>query len=124
MIYPALTYLEEIGYAAVEMEGTRKRYHLTEEGRANYEQNRETATRILSEMERIGAEMAQARQAVESGLVPEETGAVTEELEAARYEIRRAQHKHGPYTPEESRRIAAILRGAAAEIQRVLAKGE
>src|SRR5271156_3276593 len=33
MIYPALTYLEEIGYATVEAEGTRKLYQITESGR-------------------------------------------------------------------------------------------
>src|SRR5690242_15012317 len=37
MIYPALTYLEEIGFAFVEMEGNKKRYHLTEAGRNHYE---------------------------------------------------------------------------------------
>src|SRR6202020_1345913 len=34
MVYPALTYLEEIGHATVETEGTRKLYQLTDLGRA------------------------------------------------------------------------------------------
>jgi DNA-binding PadR family transcriptional regulator len=121
-IYPALTYLEEIGYASVVMEGTKKRYSLTEAGRNHYDQNREVAVRILSDMERIGAEMAQARQAVESGLVPDsnEYGATSEELEAARRELRRAQRKEGPYTAEEARRVAEILIRAAIEIHRLL----
>src|SRR3984885_3967400 len=34
MVYPALTYLEEIGYASVALEGTRKLYTITDEGRA------------------------------------------------------------------------------------------
>ena len=33
MVYPALTYLEEIGHATVETEGPRKLYHLTDLGR-------------------------------------------------------------------------------------------
>ena len=122
MIYPALTYLEEIGLASVEMEGTKKRYSLTEAGRDHYEQNREAATRILSEMERIGAQMAQARQAMENGLGSEEreSGTTGEELEAARRELRRAQHKDGAYTPEEARSVAEILNRAAGEIRRLL----
>jgi predicted O-methyltransferase YrrM/DNA-binding PadR family transcriptional regulator len=72
-IYPALTYLEEVGFASVEMEGTKKRYTLTEGGRSHYEQNRVAAGRILSDMERIGAQMAQARQTMESGLAPDES---------------------------------------------------
>ncbi len=34
MVYPALTYLEEIGHATVEADGTRKLYHITEAGKA------------------------------------------------------------------------------------------
>src|SRR5580658_4085677 len=53
MIYPALTYLEEIGFAAVETEGSRKRYTLTEAGQGHFDQNRAAAERILTDMERI-----------------------------------------------------------------------
>ena len=38
--YPALTYLEEIGYATVEADGARKLYHITETGTALLGQNR------------------------------------------------------------------------------------
>ncbi len=118
MIYPALTYLEELGYAAVEMEGTKKRYSLTEAGRNHFEQNREDATRILSEMERIGARIAQAQQAMESGQVQNSSNGVgSESLESARQELRRAQHKNEPYTAEEVKRVAEILSIAASEIR-------
>src|SRR5215468_10990528 len=33
MVYPALTYLEEIGFASVEAEGAKKLYQITPEGR-------------------------------------------------------------------------------------------
>lgn len=125
MIYPALTYLEEIGYASVEMEGNKKRYRLTDIGRNQYEQNRETATRILADMERIGAQMAQARQAVESGLISEESLLATSaELENARRELRKVQQKETPYTPEEARCVAEILIRAAADIRRLLAASQ
>jgi DNA-binding PadR family transcriptional regulator len=121
MIYPALTYLEEIGFASVETEGARKRYSLTEAGRAHYEQNREAAAQILSDMERIGAQMAQAQEAVESGLVLEEGeyGTTSEEIRAARRELRRALREQAPYTAEEARRVAEILQRAAAKIRRL-----
>lgn len=126
MIYPALTYLEEIGFACVETEGNKKRYSLTEAGRGHYEQNRDVSTRILSDMERIGAEMAQIRQGMESGLVPEESesGTTSEELEAARREMKSALREKEPYTAEEARHIAEILQRAAAEIRRLLAASE
>jgi len=126
MIYPALTYLDEIGYASVETVGSKKRYSLTETGRGHYEQNSEVATRILTDMERIGAQMAQARQAMESGTLPEqgEYGATSEELDAARMGVRGAQRRREPYTAEESQRVAEILNRAAAEIRTVLGTSE
>ncbi len=38
MVYPALTYLEEIGHATVETEGARKLYHITEAGKEHLEE--------------------------------------------------------------------------------------
>src|SRR3979490_1288195 len=40
MVYPALTYLEEIEHATVEVDGARKRYHITEAGKKHLESNR------------------------------------------------------------------------------------
>src|SRR6202142_3333657 len=40
MVYPALTYLEEIGYATVVAEGARKLYHITADGQAQLDENR------------------------------------------------------------------------------------
>ena len=121
MIYPALTYLEELGFAAVEMEGTKKSYSLTEAGKNHYEQNRANATRILSEMERIGAQTAQLRHVMESDQVPEgSNGVAIESLEAARHELRHAQYKKEPYSAEEVRRVAEILNLAAKEIRTLL----
>src|SRR6201999_486038 len=39
MVYPALTYLEEIGHASVTAEGTRKLYSATEAGRKHLADN-------------------------------------------------------------------------------------
>src|SRR5712672_2261909 len=43
MVYPALTYLEEIGHATVEVEGSRKLYHITDAGKEHLDDNRRTA---------------------------------------------------------------------------------
>ncbi|HZI82915.1 MAG TPA: PadR family transcriptional regulator, partial [Casimicrobiaceae bacterium] len=37
MVYPALTYLEELGYASVEAEGAKKLYRISKEGREHLE---------------------------------------------------------------------------------------
>src|SRR5882762_8613684 len=63
MIYPALTYLEEGGYATVEPEGTKKLYRISEQGRGYLDQNRATVEALLSQLARIGRRMDDVRSA-------------------------------------------------------------
>nr|WP_321986347.1 PadR family transcriptional regulator [uncultured Lichenicoccus sp.] len=114
MIYPALTYLEEIGHAAVAQDGNRKLYSLTDAGRAHLEANRDQATLILETLARIGGRMSQVREAF-AGLDDADPRAA-DELHQARHAIKHAlMHKRG-CSPEEARRIAGILTRATAEI--------
>ena len=113
MIYPALTYLEEVGLASVQAEGAKKLYQLTDEGNAHLEQNREAAEAILADLERIGSQMVEARKAFAESADDEES---TEELQAARRGLRRAQKEKAPYSPDEAQRITGILERAAADI--------
>ena len=62
MIYPALTYLEEIGHATVEPEGAKKLYRITDEGRRHLQQNRTIVDAILAELARIGGKMEHIRR--------------------------------------------------------------
>ncbi len=114
MIYPALTYLEDVGHASVQVEGNRKLYQMTRAGKAHLRQNQADAERMLADLERIGAQMANARQAFEAGA---DDGDVPEELEAARQGLRRAVREREPFTPDEAKRIAAILQQAATQIR-------
>jgi len=113
MVYPALTYLEEIGYASVEVEGAKKRYQLTKNGQAYLQENKETAEDTLAELERIGARMAEARRAFE------EDEGFSEELTSARRSLRRAMRAQMPCTADNAKRIAAILEKAAAQISKL-----
>jgi len=113
MVYPALTYLEEIGFASVEVEGAKKRYHLTKEGKQHLQENQEAAEDILTELERIGARMAVARRAFE------EDEEFSEELSTARRALRRAMRGQLPCTAEKAKHIAAIIEKAAAQISKL-----
>jgi len=64
VIYPALSYLEEVDYAAVEMDGTKKRYSLTDAGRGHLAQNRAAVDAMLQQLRRAGERMAHVREAV------------------------------------------------------------
>ncbi len=117
MIYPALTYLEEAGYATVEPEGAKKRYHISPEGRAYLEQNRTTADGLLSQLERIGQRMGDVRRAFAGDEAPDDgEDGDSSDLRQARRELRRALRERRHLSVEESRRIADILRRATADI--------
>jgi DNA-binding PadR family transcriptional regulator len=114
VIYPALTYLHDVGYASVEQQGTRKLYSITPEGQAHLATNKTTAEAILDTLSRIGGRMDQVREAFAG--VGEADGGASDEVHRARHELKHAlRRKHGS-GPEEAKRIAAILDRATAEI--------
>ena len=114
MIYPALTYLEEIGHAQAEQQGTRKLYRITAEGEAHLAANRATADAILDALTRIGGRMEQVREAFAGVADPD--GGASDELHRARHALRHAlAHKRG-CDPAEAQRVARILDRATAEI--------
>jgi DNA-binding PadR family transcriptional regulator len=63
MIYPALTYLEELGHAKVEVEGSRKLYHITSTGRDHLSQNRATVDSLFAQLDDVGRRMDRVRRA-------------------------------------------------------------
>lgn len=114
VIYPSLTYIEETGLAAVTQEGTRKLYSLTDEGKAHHEANSQEAARILDIMSRIGARMADVRDAFTG--VNDLDPALGQEFHDARFALKAALKSRRGADAEELRRIVAILRRAATEI--------
>jgi DNA-binding PadR family transcriptional regulator len=111
MIYPALTWLEEVGYAIVAQDGTKKLYRITDTGREYLKENREAADAMLSQLQRIGSRMGRVRE-VFSGWDDHTSDVVHE----ARRELRRALREKVNASGREAARIAAILKRAAAEI--------
>ena len=122
MIYPALTYLEEIGHASVEAEGTRKLYRITDEGRAHLEANRRIVDTIFAQLAWVGAKMEHVRKVFagedprsdERDDTPRDWG---HELAEARRDLRSALGNLGAASTDEQRRVAAILQRAARDIR-------
>ncbi len=119
MIYPALTYLEEIGHAAVAADGNRKLYSITEAGCAHLDANRDQVTMILDGLARIGGRMSQVREAF-AGLEDADPQAA-DELHQARHALKHALMRKRGCAPDEARRVARILDVATKEI---LARGD
>ncbi len=114
MIYPALTFLDEIGHAEVEPEGARKLYRITEPGRAHLAANRAGADAILAMLERIGGRMDHVREAF-SGVSDADPGS-SEALHRSRHALKRALISKRGCDTAEAMRITAILDQATAAI--------
>jgi DNA-binding PadR family transcriptional regulator len=124
MVYPALTYLEEVGYASVEMDGTRKLYHITDEGRAHLDAHRGTVDTLLAQLKWVGEEMEHVRRAF-SGEQKEDEGAdrplfgrrrrrwMSFALYQAGLELKAALFEMRDTDEAEQERIAKILKRAA-----------
>jgi DNA-binding PadR family transcriptional regulator len=119
MIYPALTYLDEIGHAAATQDGNRKLYTITEPGRAHFAANKDQAEAMLLALTRIGGRMADVREAFAGLQDADPQGA--DDLHQARHALKHAVRRASGGAPEEARRIARILTRATAEI---LKKGD
>jgi DNA-binding PadR family transcriptional regulator len=111
MVYPALTWLEEMGYTSVAAEGARKLYSITDTGRAYLSENRDAADAMLSQLEQIGRKMGRLREAF-----GEDEDSDWRELEAVRRELKHALREKRGASAQERSRIIAILKQAVAQI--------
>jgi DNA-binding PadR family transcriptional regulator len=114
MVYPALTYLEEIGHASSTADGNRKLYTITAAGSADLATHKAEAEAILAALARIGGRMAEVREAF-AGLEDSDPQAA-DDLHQARHALKHALMRKRGCNAEEARRIARILTCATAEI--------
>jgi DNA-binding PadR family transcriptional regulator len=125
IVYPTLTFLEEAGYADAASEGSKRVYTISEAGRAHLDNNREQADAVLAEIARIGRRMARARTWLEDedGQAGGRRGdrdipGVVPEVNEARRALKAAIAEKLGAPADEQRRIASILREAAADIRK------
>jgi DNA-binding PadR family transcriptional regulator len=130
MVYPALTYLEETGYAASESEGTKRLYKITETGTAHFNKNRASVEETLDQLARFGKKMAdfqkryseenderdEAGRDTPSGIKAEWREA-KQEFRELRADLKAAIIEKLEASPEERQRVYAILRRAIDEIR-------
>jgi DNA-binding PadR family transcriptional regulator len=115
MVYPALTYLEEIGQAEIEAEGAKKLYRITPTGKAELDKRRPESEEMLAQLQRIGAKMERVRRVFAGEDSPDDE-AGSAELRAARLSLKSALRDKRGASRDEQQRITAILNRAAKEI--------
>ncbi|MCX5516125.1 PadR family transcriptional regulator [Kaistia algarum] len=123
VVYPTLTFLEEAGHATAASEGNKKVYSITEAGKAHLDANRAGVDAVLDHLARIGSRMAQAKawfgrgEDEPRGERPDrDIPGVVPELNDARRALKSAIASRIGESPEEQRRVAAILLKAAEAI--------
>jgi DNA-binding PadR family transcriptional regulator len=62
IVYPALTFLEEAGYVTSAVDGNKKLYTITDEGRTHLADNREAIESTLDFLGKAGAQMEEWRE--------------------------------------------------------------
>jgi len=121
VVYPTLTFLEEAGHATAASEGNKKIYTITPAGRAHLEENREIVEMVLNGMDKFGRKMARARawwEGSDDRSAPDrDIPDVIDEVNQARRALKAAIAEKLGAPAEEQRRVAGILRDAAAAIR-------
>ena len=129
VVYPTLTYLEEVGFATSASEGSKKVYSITDTGRQHLAENRDVADMALSGIEKFGQKMSQARRWWDAQTRGEDAPAagdrdipgVIKEVNEARRALKTAIAEKLESSEDEQRRVAAILQKAADDIRNVAA---
>jgi len=128
MVYPALTYLEEVGYTSAEMDGTRKQYHITDEGRAHLDAHRGTVDTLFAQLKWVGEKMEHVKRAFSDEQTSDE-GAdkplfgrrrrrwMSFALYQAGLELKAALFDRRDADESEQERLAQILKRAAREVR-------
>jgi DNA-binding PadR family transcriptional regulator len=116
IVYPTLTYLEEVGYVTAQTEGAKKLYTITEEGRAHLEANRDLADTVFDRLASIGERVARWRRM--SGRDSDDRRAVPPLVEAALNNLREAALTRIDADADAESRVVEILVRAATDMKR------
>ena len=122
VIYPTLTYLEDMGHATSTAEGNKKVYSITDAGRAYLDENRDGVDAILNGLAKISAKMKQFRDWWDRDLSQRgktedrDIPGVVPELNEARRALKSAIANKLDSGADEQRRVAEVLNRAASEI--------
>src|SRR5215471_7464293 len=116
IVYPTLTYLEEVGYVTSQSEGAKRLYTITEEGRAHLKANRDLADALLDRLATIGERVARWRRM--SGRDADDRRAVPPLVEAALSNLREAAVTRLDADAQAEARVVEILARAALEMKK------
>ena len=119
IVYPTLTYLEEAGYVTAQVEGSKKLYTITEEGRAHLEENRDFVNAVLARLSAVGERITRMRQREEERDEERNAPAVPRLVRAALVNLRDVASNRLAEDADAEAKIVEVLARAATELKRL-----
>jgi DNA-binding PadR family transcriptional regulator len=113
IVYPTLTYLEEAGYVTAAVEGSKKLYTITAEGRAYLQSNRKLVDVILERLATVGERINRLRRSER-----EDRRSLPPLVEAALDHLRQTLVKKLDDDAEAEASLVEILAHTDAELRR------
>jgi DNA-binding PadR family transcriptional regulator len=134
MVYPALTYLEEMGYAVATADGTKKLYSITADGSAHLAKHQAAATEVWNQLASFGRKLSHfQKQFAQDEDVADHFGSgagsdsgsdakgewqrMKADFRGLRDELKAALYEKIDASMEEKQRVLEILRRAIGEIR-------
>jgi DNA-binding PadR family transcriptional regulator len=118
IVYPTLTYLEEAGYVTAEVEGSKKLYTITAEGRAHLDDNRDFVDAVLERLAAIGERASRMRRRFEGDDDDRRGPRVSPLLRAAIDNLREVAAQRLADDPDAEAKLVEVLARAAAELKK------
>ena len=116
IVYPTLTYLEEAGYVTASVEGSKKLYTITEDGRVYLSANQDLVNVVLDRLAALGERVNRWRRAARGER--EDRRSLPPLTEAALEHLRETISKRLAGDAEAEAHLVEILARAAADLQR------
>jgi DNA-binding PadR family transcriptional regulator len=119
IVYPTLTYLEEAGHVTAQVEGAKKLYTITDEGRTYLQQNRDFVDAVLERLAAIGERAGRIRRRFERDAHDDDRPRVPRLVRAALENLREvaAERLRGDTDAEPN--VVDVLARAAAELRKL-----
>jgi DNA-binding PadR family transcriptional regulator len=115
VVYPTLTFLEEVGYVTAQAEGAKKLYAITEQGSDHLAENRHLVEAVLERLAAIGARVTNLRRHAGEA---DDRPAVPRLVQAAIENLHEIASKRIEADAEAEVRVVEVLARAAAELKK------
>jgi DNA-binding PadR family transcriptional regulator len=119
IVYPTLTYLEEAGYVTAEVEGAKKLYTITAEGRTHLDENRDFVDAVLERLAAIGERVSRMRRRFDSDDDGRRGPKVSPMVRAAIDNLRDVAAARLENDADAEAKLVEVLVAAAAQLKKV-----